>query len=97
MAQGWGRYSTTHLRAGKGNLQTWRYRIGKAGPPSYRFCILTSRGSRETGEHAILDCPHWEKWRTKKLTGRRGQSADFDLKVWVERMKEGSEEDIDRV
>ena len=62
---GWDRVTATtyvHLRTNKGNLQSWRYRIGKADSPMCRFCNL----GEETGDHVVFECRHWEGWRVKR-------------------------------
>ena len=82
---GWDRHSATtysQLRTGKGNLQSWKYLIGKADSPLCRFCNL----EEETGEHIVFSCPRWESLRVKRwIDGvlRPWRSwQDLDLKVW---------------
>lgn len=55
----------SHLRTGKGDLQTWRFSIGKVDSPLCRFCSLVD----ETGDHIMFDCPQWENLLVKKLIG----------------------------
>ena len=62
----WDRHAATtysHLRTGKRDLQTWRFRLGKGTSPICKNCGTTE----ETGEHIVFQCPKWEDWRVKRL------------------------------
>jgi len=52
------RVAYVQCRTGKGNLQAWRHKIGKAEDPE---CRKYGRYA-ETGKHVALVCTHGE-WR----------------------------------
>ena len=87
----WDRHSATtyaHLRTNKGNLQSWRYRIGK----------VDSGLAAETGDHVTFDCPEWDEWRVRRVIGGELRTwktwGDLDLKVWINRSEDGRGEEI---
>ena len=96
----WDRKSATtytHLRCNKGNLQSWRFKIGKAETDLCRWCAM----EEETGEHVVFKCPHWKANRVKRQvadTYRTWETwEDRGLrKVWTDKGSEG-EKDIDHV
>ena len=96
---GWDRHMATtysHLRTNKGNLQAWRYRIGKVESPLCRFC----NQGEETGEHIVFKCAHWDRWRVKKRIDGAFRTwenwEDLTLSVWMEG-SEGGKECVDLV
>jgi len=58
------RVAYVQYRTGKGNLQAWRHKIGKADNPECRKCGRYA----ETGKHVALVCTHGEdkgrRWGT---------------------------------
>lgn len=83
------------LLANKGNLGSWRHKIGKAASPICRFC----KGAGEVGGHITFECPHWSGWRVKSQvegTLRRWvPRKDLELAVGVDIREDG--ECIDNV
>ena len=66
---GWGRRAVSRyaqLRTGKGDLGTWRARLGRGGG----MCRLCDGGVVETGDHLVFRCPgtrdgvgwEWSRW-----------------------------------
>ena len=96
----WDRKSATtytHITCNKGNLQSWRFKIGKAESALCRWCAM----EEETGEHVVFKCPHWKANRVKRQvadTYRTWETwEDLSLrKVWIDKGGEG-EKDIDHV
>ena len=92
---GWDRHVVTtysHLRTNKGNLQSWRYRIGKTDSPACRFCGLEEE---ETGELIMFECAHWSEWRVERRiegTFRTWESwKDLGHDAWTEESGDGKE------
>jgi len=75
------RVAYVQCRTGKGNLQAWRHKIGKAENPECRKCRIYA----ETGKHVALVCTHGEE------IGRRwGTWEDMDDRVrWARKEKDG--------
>ena len=74
------RVAYVQCRTGKGNLQAWRHKIGKADDPECRKCGRYA----ETGKHVALVCTHGEE------IGRRwGTWEDMDERArWARKEKD---------
>jgi len=75
------RVAYVQCRTGKGNLQAWRHKIGKAENPECRKCGRYA----ETGKHVALVCTHGED------VGRRWSTwEDMDDRArWARKEKDG--------
>ena len=67
-----------------GDIQAWRYKLGKVESPACRKCGVTE----ETGSHVVFECPEWKDWQVEKwVEGKLWTWESWEdpgSEVWVE-------------